>query len=174
MIGYGGVEQLVFNVLSRTLSQADLDISVQLDEASAHTKSTDVYDLNASSTRAEGIQTARTNLHRMMEEMLKGNEISEEGKMSASLACPVLLRIQPFFDDVWSGNEKDLFATAEDEKVSSAEKRHLHVLVWWADPKHKLSHVTCSQAIPSWWRMYTLSNNSVYPSCTESVGRTDS
>lgn len=174
MIGYSGVEHLVFGVISRTLSQADLDITVKLDEASAYTKSADVYDLNVARTRSDGIQNARAHLRRIMEETLKGSEMSEEGMVLTSLTCPVLLRIQPFFDAALPDDQEDLFVR-DNEKVGEAEKQnkqHLHFLVWWADPKHNLSHVTSSQGIPSWWCTYALSNNSVCPSRTKSVGGT--
>lgn len=169
MVGYEGVEDLVFKVISRIFSQADLDISVKLDEASAHTKTTDVYDLNLERTRADGIRVARTNLRRMME-AVKDNDVPQEGIGLTSLTCPALLRIQPFLDDVLI-NEENLFETAETEKHTEEEvKQQLHFLVWWADPKHHLSHVTCSQALPSWWRTCPTSNSSIDSSFTESMG----
>ncbi|CCV00120.1 unnamed protein product [Malassezia sympodialis ATCC 42132] len=115
-------EHLVFNVLSRALSQADMDISVELDEASAHTKKGNVYDLNAAKTRAEGIQVARKNLHRIMNKSLKDRDMSEK-KSLTFLTCPVLLRIQPFLDDVFSGDEEDLFAATDGEETSDSKSQ---------------------------------------------------
>ncbi|WFD24898.1 hypothetical protein MEQU1_003604 [Malassezia equina] len=115
-----------------TVSHADLDITVKLDEASAHTKSTDVYDLNVARTRADGIQNARAHLRRIMEETLKGSEMSEEGMVLTSLTCPVLLRIQPFFDNALPDGQEDLFAPENEEEAGETEaqnKQQLHFLV---------------------------------------------
>ena len=49
--------------------------------------------------------------------------------------------------------EDDLFATVAQgkQKEPAGGANGLFFYVWWVDPKHKLSHVTQSQAVPSWW-----------------------
>lgn len=151
MIGYDGIETLAFKVLSRVLSQAELDISVshdtsvpsqELDPASERR-----YNLNAADTREQGLQHAKEALHRLCDSL---PSTTDENDTSA---CPVILRIQPFYDQVLAPGEDDLFTTvAQGKQKQSVGNAHvLFFYVWWVDPKHKLSHVTQSQAVPSWW-----------------------
>lgn len=151
MIGYDGIETLAFKVLSRVLSQAELDISVSRD-TSVPSKELDPaserrYDLNAADTRQQGLQQAKEALHRLCDNVLSTTDENDTS------ACPVILRIQPFYDQLLAPGEDDLFATVAQGKQKQAARNanELFFYVWWVDPKHKLSHVTQSQAVPSWW-----------------------
>ena len=55
------------------------------------------------------------------------------------------------------GEEDDLFTSSSHQKQKQtslsidATPSALFFLVWWVDPKHRLSHLTQSQAVPAWW-----------------------
>ena len=63
MRGYDGIETLAFKVLSRVLSQADLDISVSRDKTTVPSlesaESEHGYDIHAAETRELGFQNAK-------------------------------------------------------------------------------------------------------------------
>ena len=62
MRGYDGIETLAFKVLSRVLSQADLDISVSRDTTVPSLESAESehgYDIHAAETRELGFQNAK-------------------------------------------------------------------------------------------------------------------
>jgi len=63
MTGYDGIETLAFKVLSRVLSQADLDISVSRDKTTVPSlesaESEHGYDIHAAETRELGFQNAK-------------------------------------------------------------------------------------------------------------------
>lgn len=63
MTGYDGIETLAFKVLSRVLSQADLDISVSRDKTIVPSlesaESEHGYDIHAAETRELGFQNAK-------------------------------------------------------------------------------------------------------------------
>lgn len=59
MAGYDGIETLAFNVLSRIFSQADLDISVTLDDVNQPTEPEGTYNIHAAESRAQGLQQAK-------------------------------------------------------------------------------------------------------------------
>ena len=151
MVGYDGIETLAFKVLSRVLSQAELDISVSRDTSvpsqEPETASERKYDLYAADTREQGLQQAKEALHRLCDSVLSTTDENDTS------ACPVILRIQPFYDQLLAPGEDDLFATVAQGKQKEPARgaNGLFFYVWWVDPKHKLSHVTQSQAVPSWW-----------------------
>lgn len=88
-----------------------------------------------------------------------------EASDQAVAACPLIVRIQAFYEGVMSGSEGSdwMLGTAP-----GSDRRHIVFLVWLVDPLHRLSNHTASQAIPAWWRAYMLTSGNVRP-----VGRAD-
>lgn len=82
--------------------------------------------------------------------------------------CSIVLRIQPFFGEMLSVGEDELFMSDAKGKQSAEPfantTRALFFLLWWVDPLHKFSHITQSQAVPAWWSTLNLTyDESVCP-----------
>lgn len=150
MAGYSGIEPLVFQVLSRVLQQADITkVAVHM-TASSDAASTELPKtaMHVSPTRAEGIAHAKS-LLLPLAEAAKPDAEKDEGDAT----CPIVLRIQPFFEEVLPSDARNLFHKPA-QAATQQDERSVSFLVWWVDSRYELSHATCSQVVPAWWRTY--------------------
>ncbi|KAG8966654.1 hypothetical protein FRC05_002456 [Tulasnella sp. 425] len=148
MIGYEGVENLVYRGLARVLEQVEGgDLVVNRGQESRQKDNAlGVRDLNA----VEGLKAALK---------LSEVDITEQIKIHATLPkkeassvsnpttySPVFLRIQPF-TSTFPPTPDPAFTEPE----ATTTKTVLQFLLYLSDPSHKLIHTAVSQTIPASW-----------------------
>lgn len=153
MVGYDGVENLVYRALARIMEQVEGgDLVVNKGNESRPKEGSDESrNLNTVDGQDAALKLAKANL----EELAKIKAADKDApKPESSLQNPttyssVYLRIQPFFA---THSLVAPPAAPEDEKAPApAPSRHLHFLLYLQDPNHKLEHATVSQAVPERW-----------------------
>ncbi|EJD55485.1 hypothetical protein AURDEDRAFT_78614 [Auricularia subglabra TFB-10046 SS5] len=152
MVGYDGVENLVYRALARIMEQVEGgDLVVNKgNESRPKEGSDDARNLNAVDDQDAALRLAKANLEDLAK--IKAAD-TDAPKPESSLQNPttyssVYLRIQPFFATHSLINPP---ATADEKAPAPAPVRHLHFLLYLQDPSHKLEHATVSQAVPERW-----------------------
>ncbi|WFD32814.1 hypothetical protein MSPP1_003865 [Malassezia sp. CBS 17886] len=172
MDGYEGLVQLTFRVLSRILQHADIDrvsvaraaqstdVAADTDSARSQPSSTDpLAHLHVAATRKAAVQRAKAALTELIGSASRAREDAADEGIST---CPVLLRVQPFFEPTLSAENASLFpgeAAKAEPQEGTPRDQSIYFFVWWVDPVYRLSHATCSQAIPAWWLTVPLEEN---------------
>lgn len=159
MVGYDGIESLAFKVLSRILQQADItSVHVHMESSDRSSSSELPSDaLHIASSRAQAVEQAKVRafltqaaIDPLAKAMPKRSSVQESKVTVPDTNCPVVLRLQPFYEAVLP-RDTDLFTEAS---AGHDAKQSVSFLVWWVDPAYRLSHTTISQAIPAWWCTY--------------------
>lgn len=158
MTGYDGIETLAFKVLSRMLQQADITkVDVHMAAASGDASNElPAHALHIAASREAGVAEAKAAIVPLAQAVPAPKEKQENEMMVPDSTCPIVLRLQPFYEAIIPGSDADLFGASEPPASFQKDKRSVSFLVWWVDPTYRLSHATCSQAIPAWWRTYYL------------------
>ncbi|KAG8965630.1 hypothetical protein FRC00_010183 [Tulasnella sp. 408] len=148
MIGYDGVETLVYRGLARVLEQVEGGDLVVNRGQESRPKDNDlgVRDLNA----VEGLKAALKLSEVDTMEQIKIHSTLPK-KEASSVAnpttySPVFLRIQPFTSSFPPTADP---ASADPDATTS--KTVLQFLLYLSDPSHKLIHTAVSQTIPASW-----------------------
>ena len=156
LVGVSGIDSMAFRTFMRVLQQVDVhDVTVvraseaAQPQATAHEEDTR-YQLAPSASRAQALETAFARIAALCDSVASADTAREQ----AAAACPLIVRIQPFYEEVTgTAGAGDASAWLRGT-APGGEKRHLVFIVWLADPLHRLSHHTTSQAVPAWWRTY--------------------
>ncbi|KAG8898340.1 hypothetical protein FRB99_007502 [Tulasnella sp. 403] len=143
MVGYDGVETLVYRALARILEQVEGgDLVVNRGQESRQKDGAkETRDLNP----VEGLVAALKLSEVDIEEQIKTQ--STLPKKAASASNPttytsVYLRVQPY---------TSTFPTVGDPADSPEPKIVLQFLLYLNDPAHELVHTTTTQAVPTSW-----------------------
>ncbi|GAA96652.1 uncharacterized protein L969DRAFT_90566 [Mixia osmundae IAM 14324] len=162
MIGYDGVETLVFRALTKVMEQVDggdLVVNRGREDPEAR-KSTDrnsieeERDIKAVQGLREGYALASASLDRLIAKTYKPAEPTEEtnthhaksaSKSNVSVPvsyCPVYMRIQPVLAPL---------PFSADGEAQSKEESHLYFILLLKDPTNDLVHKTLTQTMPAHW-----------------------
>lgn len=158
MTGYDGIETLAFKVLSRMLQQVDITkVDVHMAAASGDASNElPAHALHIAASREAGVAEAKAAIVPLAQAVPAPKEKQENEMTVPDSTCPIVLRLQPFYEAILPESDADLFGASEPSASFQKDKRSVSFLVWWVDPTYRLSHATCSQAIPAWWRTYYL------------------
>lgn len=160
--GIPGIDSMAFRILMRVLQQVDVhDVTVvraseaAQPQAAAHEEGAR-YQLAPSASRTQALEAAFTCIAALCESVAPADAAREQAAAAtaaeaAAAACPLIVRIQPFYEEVTGTVGAGDASAWLRGTAPRGEKRHLVFLVWLADPLHRLSHHTTSQAIPAWW-----------------------
>ncbi|CCM02176.1 uncharacterized protein FIBRA_04255 [Fibroporia radiculosa] len=150
MIGYDGVETLVYRALSRIMEQVEGgDLVVNRGDESRPKESSDSKrELNAVEGLEAAIKLAQANL----EEAIKRNAQPAPTQSSAQNPTTysyVYLRIQPYLTTYSLSPPAEVDDSAS--SPASVDQTSLQFLLYLTDPTHQLSHSTTTQAVPGKW-----------------------
>ncbi|KIY63667.1 hypothetical protein CYLTODRAFT_438460 [Cylindrobasidium torrendii FP15055 ss-10] len=154
MLGYEGVETLVYRSMARILEQVEGgDLVVNRGEES-RPKDSDgkERDLNAVEGYEAAVKLAQANL----DELIKLKNTSKPKEQAASQTqvpvsySYVYLRVQPFFTSYALPAKPSEDATASGPKEDSVQQQ-LQYLLYLSDPSHELVHTTVTQSVPGTW-----------------------
>jgi len=178
MVGYDGIENLVYRSLSKVMEQVDggdLILNKGDEERPKPSESAEPErDLQAVEGMMEGYKLALANLEQMIKRIegkkaeLKAEEASGEGSAPQTeeggelpiTHCPVYVRIQPIisrlpvFGPTSSTTTRGSTAAPQgpgQQGVTVDMEGHLFFLVLLRDVKNSLDHATLTQSIPATW-----------------------
>lgn len=161
MVGYDGISDVTYQVLTKVMEQVDSSGSEQqlvvnksqietpASKPKTGTSDEQARDLNAVEGFPAAFRLARVNL----DECIRQHEVAAPPHKSAESAalpittCPVFVRIQACLADLPGDTVGDASSP-----TSSESSKSLFFLVLLRDPQHGLSHKTVSQAVPTSWR----------------------
>ncbi|KAM0751697.1 hypothetical protein T439DRAFT_324897 [Meredithblackwellia eburnea MCA 4105] len=150
LVGYDGIESLVYRGLSIIMDQVEggtLVINKGEEERPKESSGEDPdnRNLNAVEGLEEAWKMAEANLEELIKKLFKPEDLAASQASSVTIPvtkCPVYLRIQPCLAPLPS-----IIPGLEDNQGNRA----LYFLLVLRDPGHKLTHSTLSQSIPADW-----------------------
>lgn len=172
MIGFDGVADVTFRVLSRVMEESQVLSKGTEQQLIVNQARHDKVQPTSAQVEATKPMTAESTPDEGEERDVKAVNGFEDGwkltesSLSSLIAshepvaprpsnvtvpvthCPVFVRIQP----VTAALPGSSLAF---KSSSTAEQQHLYFLLALQDPSHGLSHKTCSQSFPASWRKYT-------------------
>ncbi|PLW05248.1 hypothetical protein PCANC_26890 [Puccinia coronata f. sp. avenae] len=175
MVGYDGIENLVYRTLSKVMEQVDggeLILNKGDEERPKPSESDEPErDLQTVEGMMEGYKLALANLEQMIKriegkkleaEAGKREEASETKAEEPGLPithCPVYVRIQPIlsrlpvFGQSVGGPSPALDAAAAAKKpgITVDMETHLFFLILLRDVKNSIDHATLTQSVPAVW-----------------------
>ncbi|GAA5973257.1 hypothetical protein JCM11641_003038 [Rhodosporidiobolus odoratus] len=156
MVGYDGVETLVYRGLAKIMEQIEggtLIVNKGTEEKPRESSEGDdeVRDLNIVDGLTEGWKLAEASLDQLIKATYKPDappsSSSADGVTVPVTTCPIYMRIQPCLSPVPSLPSSSLnpaSTTPDAQKV-------LYFLLILRDPTHNLVHSSMSQSMPSSW-----------------------
>lgn len=180
MVGFDGVPDVTFKVLSRVLETQQLvesGVEQQLvvnkapesrknssavegkEQGSTEAGSEDARDMNAIRGFAEAWKIADSSLSKLIAEHDSDtSQAQAPNSLSVPVTkCPIFVRIQPCLSPLVGANEGPEAAQAG--QTSSRSQEHVHFLILLQDPTHGLSHRSVSQSVPSSWLSLSFDDN---------------
>ncbi|MBW0544164.1 hypothetical protein O181_083879 [Austropuccinia psidii MF-1] len=180
MVGYDGIEDLVYRSLSKIMEQVDggeLILNKGDEEKPRESESANLErDLQAIEGMTEGYKLAAANLDQMIKRVetkkAEATQTSDEstGQSADSVNslpithCPVYVRIQPILSRLPVFASFNLPETTAASSNASAgikveDEKHLFFLILLKDVKHSLDHTTLTQSMPSSWLEISFEEN---------------
>ncbi|KAG0151644.1 hypothetical protein CROQUDRAFT_651081 [Cronartium quercuum f. sp. fusiforme G11] len=165
MIGYDGIETLVYRSLSKVMEQVeggDLVLNKGEEEKPKDRSADDPErDLQAVEGMTEGYKLALANLEQIIKRKSKSietDDVSESGASSKGppiTHCPVFVRIQPVISTLpgLSLSQPALLddLPAQRAGINVTEEKHLFFLILLRDVNNSLDHATLTQSMPAAW-----------------------
>ncbi|KAL8291707.1 hypothetical protein RQP46_001965 [Phenoliferia psychrophenolica] len=162
MVGYDGIESLVYRGLSTIMDQIEggtLVINKGEERKPKETESDDPDErnLNTVDGLAEGWKLAEADLEELIKKSFKPEpEVDAESSSAESVTvpvttCPIYLRIQPCLAPQPYAAIVRAAATGDDAAAPAVEDKALFFLLVLRDPTHKLVHTSLSQSMPAEW-----------------------
>lgn len=175
MIGYDGIETLVYRSLSKIMEQVDrgdLVLNKGEEEKPKERSSDDPErDLQAVNGMTEGYKLALANLEQMIKRKTqKEEQTSKDLDPSTSqelpiTRCSVYIRIQPIISTL-PGLSSSLNSMKESNELSDGlkgvsviEEEHLFFLILLRDLNNSIDHATISQSMPAVWLQIPFEEN---------------
>ncbi|EKM60866.1 uncharacterized protein PHACADRAFT_247065 [Phanerochaete carnosa HHB-10118-sp] len=145
MIGYDGVESLVYRALTRIMEQVEGgDLVVNRgDESRPKSGSPEKRETNAVDGLDAAIKLAQAELNEVIKRNVQPPSTTNPAQNPTTYSY-VYLRIQPFRTSLSLPSQSEL----EAESISQTT---LQFLLYLADPVHQVVHSTITQAIPNKW-----------------------
>ncbi|GAA5911023.1 hypothetical protein JCM8208_003960 [Rhodotorula glutinis] len=160
MVGYDGVETLVYRGLAKIMEQIEggtLIVNNASGDKPTVPEDDDTRDLNLVDGMSEGWKLAEASLDQLIKDTyhvpVPPSE-SENGATVPVTTCPVYLRIQPVLAPLPSLPPSLLASSSSDSSSSSStpsSTKALFFLLVLRDPTHKLVHASTSQSMPATW-----------------------
>ncbi|BGP37371.1 hypothetical protein JCM10450v2_001280 [Rhodotorula kratochvilovae] len=150
MVGYDGVETLVYRGLAKIMDQIEggtLIVNKGTEEKPREPEDEDARDLNLVDGLTEGWKLAEASLDQLIKATYQppvAPSQSEHGATVPVTTCPIYLRIQPVLAPLPSLPPSYLPAGATEAKA-------LFFLLLLRDPTHALVHASVSQSMPAGW-----------------------
>ncbi|GAA6047703.1 hypothetical protein JCM3770_001730 [Rhodotorula araucariae] len=150
MVGYDGVETLVYRGLAKIMDQIEggtLIVNKGREEKPREPEDEDARDLNLVDGLAEGWKLAEASLDQLIKTTYRPPvppSQSDNGATVPVTTCPVYLRIQPVLAPLPALPASCLAPGASEAKA-------LFFLLLLRDPTHALVHASTSQSMPAHW-----------------------
>ncbi|GAA5941864.1 hypothetical protein JCM3775_004786 [Rhodotorula graminis] len=158
MVGYDGVETLVYRGLAKIMEQIEggtLIVNSASGDKPNVSEDDDVRDLNLVDGMSEGWKLAEASLDQLIKDTYHVPVPPSESDNGATVpvtTCPVYLRIQPVLAPLPSLPPSLLASSSSDSSSSSPQStKALFFLLVLRDPTHKLVHASTSQSMPATW-----------------------
>ncbi|KDE04048.1 hypothetical protein MVLG_05487 [Microbotryum lychnidis-dioicae p1A1 Lamole] len=163
MIGYDGVEQLVYSSLSKVMEQVEggtLIVNKGDQETQRHSESNDEErDLNLVEGLEAAWKLAEANLDQLIKTTFKpspapnaNNSKTAEGGITVPVTtCPIYMRIQPCLAPIPFLPTSLTTISPTEGSVTTSSAKALFFLLVLNDPTHGLKHVSLSQSLPANW-----------------------
>ncbi|SCV72830.1 BQ2448_4367 [Microbotryum intermedium] len=162
MIGYDGVEQLVYSSLSKVMEQVEGGTLIVNKGEEGTRRQSESNDEERDLNLVEGLEAAwklaEANLDQLIKTTFKpsppptvSNSNPEGGMTIPVTTCPIYMRIQPCLAPI---PFVPIFLTTPNEGSStttSSLPMALFFLLVLNDPTHGLKHVSLSQSVPAGW-----------------------
>ncbi|SCZ92032.1 BZ3500_MvSof-1268-A1-R1_Chr5-3g08293 [Microbotryum saponariae] len=163
MIGYDGVEQLVYSSLSKVMEQVEggtLIVNKGDQGTQRHSESNDEErDLNLVEGLEAAWKLAEANLDQLIKTTFKpssapnaNNSNAAEGGITIPVTtCPIYMRIQPCLAPIPFLPPSLTTISPTEGSVTTSSAKALFFLLVLNDPTHGLKHVSLSQSLPANW-----------------------
>ncbi|KAH9947675.1 maintenance of telomere capping protein 1 [Amylocystis lapponica] len=147
MVGYDGVESLVYRALSRIMEQVEGgDLIVNRGDESRPKDTSDAKrELNPVEGLEAAVKLAQANVEELIKQSLDAAPTTISSAQNPTTYSYVYLRIQPFM------TASPLLQPSSDAEPSSSAQSSLQFLLYLSDPAHQLVHSTTTQAVPGKW-----------------------
>ncbi|TNY23350.1 hypothetical protein DMC30DRAFT_347515 [Rhodotorula diobovata] len=162
MVGYDGVETLVYRGLAKIMEQVEggtlVVNSAAGEKPAAPEDDDDLRDLNLVDGLAEGWKLAEASLDQLIKDTYEVPVPPSEAENGATVpvtTCPVYLRIQPVLAPLPSLPASLLPSSSSSDapstSTSPSSTKALFFLLLLRDPTHSLVHASTSQSMPATW-----------------------